>query len=140
MAVRIIYQMKDMPLLMACDMYDIMVDSIEPESREAYDKMIAVIDFKPQVSKEECAFENWKETVNDLNFTGSFVDMFKTSEDDPWPIETLWAAYYCLNCILACCDENDEAGDLQVFFRNGKKFWVKTEGRQRVIFLLPEDY
>lgn len=49
MAVRIIYQMKDMPLLMACDMYDIMVDSIESESREAYDKMIAAIDFKPQV-------------------------------------------------------------------------------------------
>ena len=53
MAVRIIYQMKDMPLLMACDMYNIMVDSIEPESREAYDKMIAAIDFNPQVSKEE---------------------------------------------------------------------------------------
>ena len=117
-----------------------MVDSIEPESREAYDKMIAAIDFKPQVSKEECAFENWNETVNDLNFTGSFVDMFKTAEDDSWPIEALWVAYYCLNCILACCDENSETGDLQVFFRNGKKFWVKTEGRQRVIFLLPEDY
>ena len=97
--------------------------------------MIATIDFKSQVSKEECAFENWKETVNELNFTGSFVDMFKTSEDDPWPIEALWAMYYCLKCILACCDENGEAGDLQVFFQNGKKFWVKTEGKTESHFL-----
>lgn len=111
MAVRTMYQMKDMPLPMVCDMYDIMVNSIEPESREVYDKMIAAIDFKPQVSKEECTLENWNETVNDLNFTGSFVDMFKTSEDDSWPIEALWVAYYCLNCILACCDENGEAGE-----------------------------
>ena len=139
MAVRTIYQMKDMPLPMACDMYDILVDSLEPESKDVYNKMVATINFKPQISKEECIFENWNETVNDLNFTGSFVDMFKTSADDPWPIEALWIAYYCLKCILACCDENGEAGELQVFFRNRKKFWVKTEGK-RVVFLLPKDY
>ena len=140
MAVRAIYQMKETPLPMACDMYDIMVNSIEPDSREAYDKMIAVIDYKPQVSKDECAFETWCETANNLNFTKAFVDMFKMPADDSWPIEALWVAYCCLSCILACCGENGEAGDLQVCFRNGKKFWVKAEGRQWVIFRLPEDY
>ena len=139
MAVRVIYKMKYMPLPMACDMFNMMVESLEQESKEAYEKMIASIDFKPQISKAECAFENWREINNDLNFTHSFVDMFKMSADDPWPIEALWVAYYCLNRILTCCDEKGEAGDLQVFYRNGEKFWVKTEGK-KIIFLLPEDY
>ena len=138
--VRTIFEMKEMPIPMACDMYDMMVDSLEEESVETYNDIVSGIDFIPQINKEESAFTSWRDTVNDLYFSGSFVDMFKENSDDPWPIEALWVAYYCLGCIVACLDENGEAGDLQVFKRNGKKFWVKSEAGQRVVFLLPEDY
>lgn len=137
MAVRALWDenMRDIPLPLALDFYEVIVDSLVEESAERYQKLIEKLSFQLKGARnpEETMFSNWKEATNTLHLTKGFTSIFDN------PVEALWVAYASLGKVLDICNEEGEAGYLQVFSFDKRKYWTVVEG-SHVVFLLPQEY
>lgn len=136
MAVCAIYEMKDIQLPLAVDLFEkTIVPSIAEESVPAYEAMCESIEYSFMASNTEdkCLFDDWSQVKNKLYFIEGYVALFRE------PIEGMWVAYEALNLIFTMTPSGKTGYMQQVFFFKKQKFWVCLEDKQ-VIFLTPEEY
>ena len=133
MAIRALYDMKDIPLPLAVDLYaQTFVPSIDKESEPVYSKMTKELKYDMIASSQDIAVD-WSRSNNKLLFTKGYVDLFEKS-----CVQAIWIAYEALRMVFSC-HQDLKTADLQVMYWRDIKFWIKQE-QDYVVFLTPDEY
>ena len=120
MAIRALYDIKDILLPLAVDIYEkAFVSSIAEKYEADYIKMCESLgyDYFAANSEAKCPLVDWSEAQNNLEFSKEYINIFAH------PIEGIWVAHEALSFIYSFAKDG-KAGRIQSFEFKGKKFLI----------------